>query len=140
MKFSANPGQKNHCMIWNFASLDLTKRKRKKSKMRSNYMGEQLWQKLMGTLSPLSVRQVLLLFLSQIFGRKWFFCFFVLDEVAKGSENIKKAEEFDVHVVSEGFVNALKEGVNVFAITQHSIASWGSDVRRRNELGSVHSL
>ena len=44
------------------------------------------------------------------------------------SRQIKEAEKAEVHVVDEGFLTAVAKGGAALLITQHSIASWGSDV------------
>lgn len=49
-------------------------------------------------------------------------------EVDKMSDKIKKAKEFQVHVVDEEFLDKIAKGNIVALIQQHSIAPWGADV------------
>lgn len=59
------------------------------------------------------------------------------DEVAKKSKVIKEAEKADVHVVDEDFLTKVEKGGAALLITQHSIASWGSDPEKRIAKSSV---
>lgn len=59
------------------------------------------------------------------------FCIWILEEVEKKSKSIKEAEKAGVHVVDEDFLDKVQKGGAALLITQHSIASWGSDVRKR---------
>ena len=55
---------------------------------------------------------------------------FVFDpaaEVDKKSKKMQDAERFDVPVVSEDYLEAVKKGGARSMITQHSIASWGNN-------------
>jgi len=51
-----------------------------------------------------------------------------VDEVKKKSKQIAEAEDADVHVVDEGFLDKVTRGGAALLITSHSIAPWGSDV------------
>ena len=53
---------------------------------------------------------------------------YFIEEVAKKSKVISDAEKADVHVIDEGFLEAVKRGGAALLISSHSIASWGSDV------------
>ena len=53
---------------------------------------------------------------------------YFIEEVAKKSKVIADAEKADVHVIDEGFLEAVKRGGAALLISSHSIASWGSDV------------
>ena len=55
-------------------------------------------------------------------------CCECIDEVEKKSKAIKEAEAADVHVVDEEFLDKVQKGGAALLISQHSIASWGSDV------------
>lgn len=46
-------------------------------------------------------------------------------EVDKKSKKMRDAEKFDVPVVSEDYLEAVKKGGAKLMISQHSIASWG---------------
>lgn len=48
-------------------------------------------------------------------------------EVDKKSKKMRDAEKFDVPVVSEDYLEAVKKGGARLMITQHSIASWGNN-------------
>ena len=50
----------------------------------------------------------------------------VTAEIDKKSKKMRDAEKFDVPVVSEDYLEAVKKGGAMLMITQHSIASWGS--------------
>ncbi|XP_030854208.1 poly [ADP-ribose] polymerase 1 [Strongylocentrotus purpuratus] len=52
-------------------------------------------------------------------------------EVKKMNKKMKEAESNDVHVVSEDFLDAVKNGGAALMITQHSISTWGSDPTTR---------
>lgn len=52
----------------------------------------------------------------------------LIAEVDKMSDKIKKAKEFEVHVVDEEFLDKIAKGNIVALIQQHSIAPWGADV------------
>ncbi len=45
------------------------------------------------------------------------------------SKQIKEAKANDVHVVDEGFLDAVKIGGAALLIQSHSICTWGCDVR-----------
>ncbi|KAM7430085.1 Poly [ADP-ribose] polymerase 1 [Porites harrisoni] len=47
-------------------------------------------------------------------------------EVDKKSKKMRDAEKFDVPVVNEGYLDAVKKGGAILMISQHSISSWGS--------------
>ena len=47
-------------------------------------------------------------------------------EVDKKSKKMKDAEKFDIPVVSEDYLEAVKKGGARLMISQHSITSWGS--------------
>ena len=47
-------------------------------------------------------------------------------EVDKKSKKMRDAEKFDVPVVSEDYLEAVKKGGAKLMISQHSIASWGN--------------
>ncbi|XP_064621580.1 poly [ADP-ribose] polymerase 1-like [Lineus longissimus] len=53
------------------------------------------------------------------------------EEIEKMSKKIKEAEDADVQVVDEGFLDAVKRGGAALMITQHNISSWGSDPEAR---------
>ncbi|XP_052769011.1 poly [ADP-ribose] polymerase 1-like [Mya arenaria] len=59
------------------------------------------------------------------------------DEVDKKSKSIKEAESMDVHVVDETFLEKVTKGGAALLITQHSIATWGSDPEKRIALTAV---
>ncbi len=44
------------------------------------------------------------------------------------SKKIKDAKKYDVHVVSEDFLEAVKKGGAAMMITDKSISEWGADV------------
>ena len=73
----------------------------------------------------LSLRSLFCLFLS---GRFTQVLLYFIEEVAKKSKVIADAEKADVHVIDEGFLEAVKRGGAALLISSHSIASWGSDV------------
>ncbi|XP_063958511.1 poly [ADP-ribose] polymerase 1-like [Lytechinus pictus] len=52
-------------------------------------------------------------------------------EVKKMNKKMKEAKSNDVHVVSEDFLDAVKNGGAALMITQHSICNWGSDPTTR---------
>lgn len=52
--------------------------------------------------------------------------FLLLAEVDKKSKKMRDAEKFDVPVVSEDYLDAVKKGGAILMISQHSISSWGS--------------
>ena len=52
--------------------------------------------------------------------------FFFAAEVDKKSKKMRDAEKFDVPVVSEDYLDAVKKGGAILMISQHSISSWGS--------------
>lgn len=47
-------------------------------------------------------------------------------EVDKKSKKMRDAEKFDVPVVNEDYLDAVKKGGAKLMITQHSIVTWGS--------------
>ena len=47
-------------------------------------------------------------------------------EIDKRSKKMRDAEKFDIPVVSEDYLEAVKKGGARLMISQHSIASWGS--------------
>jgi len=47
-------------------------------------------------------------------------------EIDKKSKKMRDAEKFDVPVVSEDYLEAVKKGGAKLMISQHSIASWGN--------------
>lgn len=47
-------------------------------------------------------------------------------EIDKKSKKMRDAEKFDVPVVSEDYLEAVKKGGAKLMISQYSIASWGS--------------
>ena len=49
----------------------------------------------------------------------------VTAEIDKKSKKIRDSEKFDVPVVSEDYLEAVKKGGAMLMIMQHSIASWG---------------
>ncbi|NP_001191521.1 poly-(ADP-ribose) polymerase I [Aplysia californica] len=53
------------------------------------------------------------------------------DEVKKKGKVIKEAEENEVHVISEDFLEACQKGNVAKLIAEHSIATWGSNVEKR---------
>ena len=73
----------------------------------------------------LSLRPLFCLFLSGSFTQV---LLYFIEEVAKKSKVISDAEKADVHVIDEGFLEAVKRGGAALLISSHSIASWGSDV------------
>ena len=60
--------------------------------------------------------------------RQLYLVFPYIEEVQKNSSKIKDAKKFDVHVVSENFLKAVKKGKAALMITEHSIAEWGAAV------------
>ncbi|CAL1526877.1 unnamed protein product [Lymnaea stagnalis] len=52
-------------------------------------------------------------------------------DVDKKNKIIKEAEENEIHVISEDFLSACKDGDIGKLIVLHSIASWGSEVEKR---------
>ena len=46
-------------------------------------------------------------------------------EIDKKSKKMRDAEKYDVPVVSEDYLEAVKKGGAKLMITQHSIVSWG---------------
>lgn len=61
-------------------------------------------------------------------------CISIKAEVDKMSDKIKKAKEFQVHVVDEEFLDKIAKGNIVALIQQHSIAPWGADPTLRIKL------
>ena len=56
-----------------------------------------------------------------------FFGIYVLvAEIDKKGKKMRDAEKFDVPVVSEDYLEAVKKGGARLMISQHSIASWGN--------------
>lgn len=51
----------------------------------------------------------------------------LIAEIDKKSKKMKDAEKFDVPVVSEDYLEAVKKGGAKLMISQHSIASWGNN-------------
>ena len=51
----------------------------------------------------------------------------LIAEIDKKSKKMKDAEKFDVPIVSEDYLEAVKKGGAQLMISQHSIASWGSN-------------
>ena len=53
-------------------------------------------------------------------------CNILAAEIDKKSKKMRDAEKFDVSVVSEDYLEAVKKGGAKLMIAQHSIASWGN--------------
>ncbi|KAK8763975.1 hypothetical protein V5799_033404 [Amblyomma americanum] len=55
------------------------------------------------------------------------------DEVKKKSKRVKEAETFNVHVVSENFLDSLASGGPAAAVDQFKLAPWGGDAGSKIE-------
>ncbi|XP_048732716.1 poly [ADP-ribose] polymerase 1-like [Ostrea edulis] len=67
-------------------------------------------------------------------------CISTKEEVTKMSKGVKDAQNANVQVIDEGFLDAVKKGGAVLLIQSHSIVSWGSDPSSRISISGTKSV